>query len=363
MASADTITLRGLRATGYHGVFAEERREGQVFAVDACLELDLRRAAASDRLRDTVSYAEIAAIIEDHITGEPLDLIEALAQRIALSVLGYDPRVQAATITVHKPSAPMAQDFSDVSIRLRRTRADLDDADGVEAWNALDERNDVDSQSADHAGGADSPVRAVLALGSNLSTSGHSPEQILQAAVEALTAGDGSVTVRDVSPLAKTAPVGGPPGQPDFLNMVVAVDTVLPAEKLLDHAQSIENAYGRQRGERWAARTLDIDIITYGEQAVDTDRLQVPHPRAAERAFVLAPWSWMDPGAVLQGRGVGELAAEAADATGVQPFHGAPQRARATEGARPAEAAQTASVHAEQPDGPQPSADEVRRSV
>ena len=130
MASADTITLRGLRATGYHGVFAEERREGQIFAVDACLELDLRRAAASDRLRDTVSYAEIAAIVEDHITGEPLDLIEALAQRIALSVLGYDPRIQAATITVHKPSAPMSQDFSDVSIRLRRTRADLDDADG-----------------------------------------------------------------------------------------------------------------------------------------------------------------------------------------------------------------------------------------
>lgn len=357
MASADTITLRGLRATGYHGVFAEERREGQIFAVDACLELDLRRAAGSDRLRDTVSYAEIAAIIEDHITGEPLDLIEALAQRIALSVLGYDPRIQAATITVHKPSAPMSQDFSDVSIRLRRTRADLDDADGPEAWNGLGERNDVAPQPPGHAGHVDSPVRAVLALGSNLSTSGYSPEQILQAAVEALTAEDGSVAVRDVSPLARTAPVGGPPGQPDFLNMVVAVDTVLTAEKLLDHTQSIENAFGRQRGERWAARTLDIDIITYGHQAVDTDRLQIPHPRAAERAFVLAPWSWMDPGAVLQGQGVGELAAEAADAAGVQPFGGVQQ------GARPAEPDRAARPHAEHPDRPQPSADEGRRSV
>lgn len=331
MASADTITLRGLKAAGYHGVFAEERREGQIFAVDACLEVDLRRAAASDRLRDTVSYAEIAAIIEDHITGDPLDLIEALAQRIAVSVLGHDPRIQAATITVHKPSAPMSQDFSDVSIRLRRTRADLDDADY--------------------------PVRAVLALGSNLSTSGYSPEQILQSAVESLTTGDGTVTVRDVSPLAKTSPVGGPPGQPDFLNMVVAVDTVLPAEKLLDRTQSIENAFGRQRGERWAARTLDIDIITYGHQAVDTDRLQIPHPRAAERAFVLAPWSWMDPGAVLQGRGVGELAAEAADAVGVQPFGGVPQ------GTLPAEPDQAAGSHAEHPDPPQLSADEGRRSV
>ena len=316
MTSADTITLSGLRAWGYHGVFAEERRMGQVFGVDACLELDLRRAAATDHLDETVSYAEIATVIEGHITGEPLDLIEALAQRIALGVLGHDVRIQAVTITVHKPGAPLTQDFSDVSVQLRRTRA------------ALGAAGRPEPEKAPETCPAGRRVRAVLALGSNLSSSEGGPEQILRAAVDELTTEDASVTVRSISPVARTAPVGGPPGQPDFLNMVVAVDTVLTADELLDHTQSIENAHGRQRGERWAARTLDIDIITYGEETVATSRLQIPHPRAAERAFVLAPWSWMEPAAVHRGRLVGELAAEAVDAPGVQPMGELPPGSR-----------------------------------
>lgn len=118
---ADRITLTGLTVRGLHGVFAAERRDGQLFVVDAELELDLRPAAGSDDLADTVSYADIAEQLAAIVAGEPVDLLETLAARLADACL-VDGRVQAATVTVHKPQAPIALAFSDVSVRIRRRR-------------------------------------------------------------------------------------------------------------------------------------------------------------------------------------------------------------------------------------------------
>lgn len=115
----DRINLTGLQATGYHGVFEHERRTGQPFVVDVELALDLD--TTSDDLSRTVSYAEIAEQVEAVITGEPRDLIETVAGEIAQRCLMHN-LVENVTVTVHKPQAPLTQNFADVSVTINRSR-------------------------------------------------------------------------------------------------------------------------------------------------------------------------------------------------------------------------------------------------
>jgi dihydroneopterin aldolase len=117
----DRIRLTGLRVRGNHGVFDHERRDGQEFVVDAELEVSTAAAAASDDLTDTVDYGELAERLAAVIAGEPVNLLETLVARLA-DVCLADPRVTAATVTVHKPQAPIPLAFADVAVTVRRER-------------------------------------------------------------------------------------------------------------------------------------------------------------------------------------------------------------------------------------------------
>ncbi|MFF0657244.1 dihydroneopterin aldolase [Micromonospora tulbaghiae] len=117
----DRIELTGLRAHGRHGVYDFERAQGQEFVVDAVLELDLGPAARSDEVTDTVHYGELAERLVAVVTGEPVNLIETLADRL-LAVCLAEPLVAAATVTVHKPEAPIPHAFRDVAVTMRHTR-------------------------------------------------------------------------------------------------------------------------------------------------------------------------------------------------------------------------------------------------
>ena len=117
----DRISLHGLRVRGRHGVFDFERRDGQDFVVDVELELSLAKAAASDDVADTVHYGELAGRLAEVIAGAPVNLIETLAERLATVCLA-DARVDAATVTVHKPQAPIPHEFADVAVTVRRAR-------------------------------------------------------------------------------------------------------------------------------------------------------------------------------------------------------------------------------------------------
>lgn len=117
----DSIALRGLRVRGHHGVYDFERAEGQDFVVDVVLRLSLRAAAASDDVADTVHYGEFAAEVAAIVAGEPVNLIETLAQRIADAALA-DDRVQLVDVTVHKPGAPIDLAFDDVAVTITRGR-------------------------------------------------------------------------------------------------------------------------------------------------------------------------------------------------------------------------------------------------
>ena len=260
--SSDRIAVRGLRVRGFHGVLDAERRDGQDFLVDAVLTVDTRPAAASGDLSLTVDYAALSDRLAGIVAGEPVWLIETLAERLAQACLG-EPGVRRAEVTVHKPDAPVGHPVTDVAVTIRRARR----------------------------------VRVVIALGSN---AGDRQEE-LQRGVDGLAATPG-LDITAISPVYETAPIGGP-DQPDYLNAVVLAETSRPAPALLRRAHAIEAAALRTREVRWGPRTLDIDIIAYGDKISGDPVLTLPHPRAHERAFVLAPWRDADPGARLPGRG------------------------------------------------------------
>ncbi|NHU85625.1 2-amino-4-hydroxy-6-hydroxymethyldihydropteridine diphosphokinase [Kocuria sp. JC486] len=156
--------------------------------------------------------------------------------------------------------------------------------------------------------------QAVIALGSNLGDRA----ELLRAALADLQASDG-IEVLGASPVVVTRPVGGPEGQPDFLNAVLKVQTTLGPFELLRTCQRIEDAHDRVREVQWGPRTLDVDIIDFGGLSMDEPTLTLPHPRARERAFVLVPWSMIDPDATLAGEPVRELAQRAPDLPGIAP--------------------------------------------
>lgn len=283
----DHIVLQGISARGFHGVLDREKADGQVFVVDVTMEVDLRRPGRSDHLAHTVNYAEVAADIVALITGPSLNLIETLADRIAVAVLRRR-LVQAVEVTVHKPQAPVGVPFGDVLVVLDRCR--------------------------------DEPV--VIALGANVGA----VRVTLEAAVRQLAGIDG-LQITAVSDLFETDPVGGPE-QPDYLNAVVLARTRLAAFALLTELHGIEADHGRVRETRWGARSLDLDLIQYGDPESGSDmvsddpELMLPHPRARERAFVLAPWHSVDPLAQLR---VGDASVaitellERADQDGIRP--------------------------------------------
>ena len=117
----DHIVLQGISARGFHGVLAAEKRDGQDFVVDVVMTFDTVPAAATDDLTSTVDYAAVAAAVVADVEGQPVDLVETLAARIAASVLA-EPLVDTVEVTVHKPEAPVGVPFHDVSVTIRRTK-------------------------------------------------------------------------------------------------------------------------------------------------------------------------------------------------------------------------------------------------
>ncbi|MBI9116239.1 2-amino-4-hydroxy-6-hydroxymethyldihydropteridine diphosphokinase [Sanguibacter sp. YZGR15] len=212
---------------------------------------------------------------------------------------------RAATPPAGEPRATTAAPATPPAVPVAAGRDDvtLDDRDdGPDATTVLNLTMDrMDSLPS-------APVDVVLALGANLGEA----QETLRRAVAELSALP-TVDVVSVGPLARTEAVGGPE-QPDYLNTVVLARTTLSARDLLHACQAVEQDHGRTRAERWGPRTLDIDIVLYGALLDSADDLELPHPRAHERAFVLAPWAHVDPDAVLPGLGGGPVAALAATA-------------------------------------------------
>lgn len=310
----DTITLTGVRAEGTHGVLDFEHTQPQPFVVDVRMSVDTTAAAASDDLTKTVDYGQIANRIVAVIEGEHVDLIETLAQRIADKIL-LTWQVRRVEVTVHKPDAPIQVPFADVAVTITRSR----ESDG---WPAADEPARADGVAAAADGGAGAGMlggaaaagtgvaqarprtrHAVIAMGGNIGD----VVQAMRAAVIALDGMPGN-QVTGISPLYRTLPWGMKPGTPDFLNAVVTLTTTIEPAALLDQLHVIEAAHGRSREVHWASRPLDLDIIDIDGIISEDPDLTLPHPRAWQRAFVLAPLADLDPGFTLAGPHGGPVA-------------------------------------------------------
>ena len=253
----DRIELRGLRASGHHGARPGEQDSPQPFEIDLDLDADLARAGASDQLGDTIDYGAVAAAASAVVAGERWQLLERIAERVAEEVAACDRRISAVTVTVRKMRPPVP-DLATAGVRVTRRRR-----------------------------------RVFLGLGANLGDR----EAALRSAVAALP------EVLGVSGVYETEPVGGPAGQPSYLNVVVELSTALTGRGLLDVAQRLEAAAGRDRSgeERHGPRPLDVDVLWIEGEAVDDDDLTVPHPRMFERRFVLAPLAELAPDIVPAG--------------------------------------------------------------
>lgn len=342
------IALKGLGALANHGVYDFERDRNQRFSADIVMWVET--AGATDDIAATVSYADIADEAMAVLTGTAVDLIETLAETIAARVMGHEG-VVGTEVTVHKPDAPIDHPFADVSVTVRAGQTDAmplslsfkgiyEAEDGsvltgeIEAYGhaqapspaeqeqsgALPTRRDVQAAHAAPAHDATRPEhlrsrRVVLAIGGNL---GDVPVTLMHT-VEALSYMEG-FQIEDVSPIMRTKPVLAPgqAPQPDYWNAVVVGSAIATPDELFAQTSRIERELGRERHERWGARTVDIDIIQIEGLASSDPVLTLPHPRAKERAFVLAPWLLCDPDAILEGVGrVSDLLADTPDREGI----------------------------------------------
>ena len=342
------IALKGLGALANHGVYDFERDRNQRFSADIVMWVET--AGTADDIAATVSYADIADEAMAVLTGAAVDLIETLAETIASRVMSHEG-VIGTEVTVHKPDAPIDHPFADVSVTVRAGQTDAmplslslkgmyEAEDGsvltgeIEAYGraqapspaeqeqsgALPTRRDVQAAHAAPAHDETRPERlrsrrVILAIGGNL---GDVPVNLMHT-VEALSYMEG-FQIDDVSPIMRTKPVLAPgqAPQPDYWNAVVVGSAIATPDELFAQTSRIERELGRERHERWGARTVDIDIIQIEGLASSDPVLTLPHPRAKERAFVLAPWLLCDPDAVLEGVGrVSDLLAHTPDREGI----------------------------------------------
>ena len=340
------IALKGLGALANHGVYDFERTQEQRFSADVVMWVET--AGATDDIAATVSYADIADETMAVLTGNPVDLIETLAETIASRVMSHEG-VVGTEVTVHKPDAPIDHPFSDVSVTVRAGETEAlplslslkgiyEAEDGsvltgeIEAYGRAQAPSPAQQKRSapsrrrrgEHAAPREEDSsrpahlrarRVVLAIGGNL---GDVPVTLMHT-VEALSYMEG-FQIEDVSPIMRTKPVLAPgqAPQPDYWNAVVVGSAIATPDELFAQTSRIERELGRERHERWGARSVDIDIIQVEGLASSDPVLTLPHPRAKDRAFVLAPWLLCEPDAVLEGVGrVCDLLATTPDREGI----------------------------------------------
>ncbi|MDE7163302.1 MAG: 2-amino-4-hydroxy-6-hydroxymethyldihydropteridine diphosphokinase [Clostridia bacterium] len=248
------IDIKGLEVTACHGVLPQEKTNPQPFVFDISIDCDTLSAAKSDDVNDTVNYAEVCETVTAFCKQNSFNLIERLAYGAAFTIVEKYAKIKAAEVTVHKPQAPVGLPFSDISVTARV------------------ERNKV-----------------VLSLGS----SEGDRKATLDGAVKEISALRG-VKLLKTSDYIKTEPYGGA-AQNEFLNCAVLTECLISPRDLLNAVHAIEAKFGRKREVRWGDRTLDIDIIFFGNKVIAEEGLSIPHPDYKSRDFVLTPLKQIAP--------------------------------------------------------------------
>lgn len=242
------VLIRGLEVIASHGVNDFEKKELHPFVFDADIQTDFFKGAMDDDLEGTVNYSSICKLITEITQNNVFNLIEKLAYECAFSLLETFPAIKKVTLTVWKPEAPMNRKFQNVGVT-------------VEAEREI----------------------VYLSLGSSMGDRKAS----LDKAIKLLNDARG-IEVLKVSDYIQTEPYGGV-AKNTFINCAASVSTFLTPHQLLDKIHEIEKECGRVRNIHWEDRTLDIDIIFFGDRKVCDERLTIPHPDYSNRDFVKIP--------------------------------------------------------------------------
>lgn len=265
------ILIDGYELTGCHGVNPEEKVEPQRFVFSAQLDFDLTEAAETDDVDKTVSYAAVCKVIKAFFGESSRDLVETLALGAARRIMLAFPRLVRAAVTVAKPDAPMKGKFDSVGVTAEVKRS-----------------------------------VAYVGMGSSLGDR----HAYLDKAKE-LIREDPLVLSVSESARTETAPYGGA-AKNAFINSALRVETLHTPEGLLGLLMRVERECGRTRQVHWGDRTLDLDLLLFGDEVRSEGDLILPHPEMTRREFVLAPLADIAPHAVhpLSGKRVSELLSE-----------------------------------------------------
>ena len=253
----EQILVQGLQVFGYHGVYEQEKEEGQTFLVNCVMDTSFASAIHSDDVGETVDYGTVCLFIKKYFEEKAYDLLEKVADELATSIMYAFPGIEKIQIQITKPNAPIPMEFKSVGVRVEKK------------WH-----------------------KVALAIGSNMGDK----EKYLTDAMETLIA---NPDIRNVivSDYIETEPYGYVEHD-KFLNGAVTLETLLSAEDLLIFLHEIEAKAERKREIHWGPRTLDLDILLYDDVCMHTKELTIPHIDMCNRMFVLEPLMQIAPGLV-----------------------------------------------------------------
>lgn len=250
----DYISIKNLEVFSKHGVFEEEKRLGQKFALDMMLYFDTRSAGVADDIEKSVDYGKVCHFANAFMRGHTYRLIETAAERLAEDILIEYPKINKICITVKKPWAPIGLPIEEVSVTIER------------GWH-----------------------RVFLSLGSNMGDR----EAYIKNAIGILKKND-RVKIISESAIIETEPYGNKKLD-KFLNSAIEIKTLHTPTELLTFCKNLERMAGRVDTGHWGPRPLDIDILFYDNDIVDLPAITIPHIDMQNREFVLRPLSEIAP--------------------------------------------------------------------
>lgn len=250
----DQIRIDNLEVFAHHGVYEDEKKNGQLFYLNVVLYTDTRKAGKTDRLEDATNYGQVCHLLTQWMQEKSYDLLEAVAEMLAGKLLNFFPLIGGVDLEIRKPQAPIGLPFESVSVKIHRQ------------WH-----------------------KVYLSIGSNMGDR----KKYLQDAVDAIQTREGVRNVK-VSPLLETKPYGGVE-QNDFLNGAVYLETTDTPAELLEYLHKVEALADRRREVHWGPRTLDLDILFYDKLIYEDEALIIPHVDLQNREFVLKPMCQLAP--------------------------------------------------------------------
>lgn len=249
----DEIKIIDLEVFARHGVLSEEKSLGQKFFLSIFLSYDIKTAGRTDNIYDTINYADVAHFANNFMKENSYNLLEALAQNLAEAIL-LKFKVDEIELEIKKPLAPIDLSFKNVSIKIKRK------------WQTV-----------------------YLGIGSNLGDK----QKNMNEAVK-LLGNEPKIIIEKVSNFIISKPMGEVK-QDNFLNGAIEIKTLLEPLELLKVVNDIENKLGRVREIHWGPRTIDIDILLYGDRVIRNEELIIPHYGMYQRDFVLQPMNEIAP--------------------------------------------------------------------